>query len=147
MTTRRIKISRHGLTRCPACKAHIQVALSLADTICPFCQATISDANIQGSAGAFGRLMGSGRSALIAASLLGVPAMGACGDDTGSTPDDDVSTDTSSADAEGDVGFVQPYGLPPDMFEEPEADVQTDAELDFGPAPPYGQPPDEGPPE
>ena len=86
----KIKVSRQGLTRCPSCKAHIQVATPLTDTVCPFCQTHLAQAlTASGSEqGPLSRLMGSSRSAVIAASLLGVPVIGAC-DNTTKPPLDD----------------------------------------------------------
>ena len=113
----KIKVSRQGLTRCPSCKAHIQVATPLADTVCPFCQSALAQALAADDAdsGPLARLMGTSRSAVIAASLLGVPVLGACdsgSSDSGSDPTADVA---ASADVALDSSVAAVYGMPADI--------------------------------
>lgn len=130
----KIKVSRQGLTRCPSCKAHIQVATPLKDTICPFCQTNLAEALASRAPqqGPLSRLMGSGRSAVIAASLLGVPAIGACDSDGGTSGSDAA---TPVADAADDVAPVEVYGMPADIDAGPVPDQGA-------PAPEYGMPAD-----
>ena len=144
----KIKVSKQGLTRCPACKAHIQVAAPLGDTVCPICDASLSAAlgRQDGPAGPLNRLMGSGRSALIAASLLGVPALGAC--------DDGASGDTTSADVAAPAADTADtisagllYRMPADiapMDAGPEPEVDDGEPPDIMNMTPYGQPPEDG---
>lgn len=87
-----IKVSRQGLTLCPACSKHIQVAEQLEETACPFCQAEFTKALVTANRapGPLQRLAGSGRSAVIAASLMGMPMVGVACADGESTPGDPV---------------------------------------------------------
>jgi hypothetical protein len=144
----KIKVSKQGLTRCPACKAHIQVAAPLGDTVCPFCNASLSAAleRQEDPSGPLNRLVGSGRSALIAASLLGVPALGGC-DDGGS--DDTTSADVVQveADTADTISTGLLYGMPADivpMDAGPEPEVDDSEPPDIMNATPYGQPPEDG---
>ena len=149
----KIKVSKQGLTRCPSCKAHIQVASPLGDTVCPFCQSALAGALATRSEdpGPLSRLMGQGRGALIAASLLGVPAMGACDSNEGSSADvaepaADIGEPVADA-ADVPVASVL-YGMPPeppiDAGPAPDVVVEADTEGDALPPdePVYGMPPE-----
>lgn len=127
--TRKIKVSRHGLTRCPACLSHIQLAADARLTTCPFCEASLL-ATPEPAVGKLGSLiqgaLATGRSSLLAASLLGLSVgVGACADEE----DPEPSTDTQSADGTSgtsdgtsgttiedaaDTGAVALYGISPD---------------------------------
>jgi len=140
MTKKKIRVSRQGLTRCPSCKAHIAIAPVLAQTACPFCDSVLAEA-LGTTGNAMDRILGSGRSALIAASLLGMPALGACGDDT----DDDAppTDDAGTTDIGPDTQPIPPYGIP-----SPPEDVQLDLAPDVPVADPvYGMPADAFGPE
>ena len=108
-----IKVSRDGLTRCPSCGAHIQTAEPLEATSCPFCHTSLVRALQVAShrRGPLNHLLGTGRSAVIAASLLGLPAA-ACDDGDSNTVDTtDVVADTSD-----DIVDMPVYGFPADAF-------------------------------
>lgn len=66
--TERIR-SRHGLTRCTACRAHIRATDRPSTTECPFCGATVSAGQPRVS-------LPSGRGGILAGALL---TLGACG--------------------------------------------------------------------
>jgi len=143
MTPRRtIKVSRAGLTRCPTCNAHIQVAEDIAQTACVFCGAELGAALSQ--PGALERMLNVGRGGMVAASLFGFTALSACPSDTEPTSDTavEVTTDVAPDYAVGDV-----YGLPADIdvpltpdatADAPIVDVVPDATIDAL----YGLPPD-----
>lgn len=154
-----IKISRHGLTSCPACSAHIRVADELHETACPFCGADLMADAGGGVLSSLRSAVSSGRSGLVAASLFGLTALAGCGDDEDPAADmsdtasdtqdmaddtaDDTMTDTPSDAPDLEV---QPlYGLPADMTPDtnPDATDADDAE-DAPPAPLYGIAPDMG---
>ncbi len=123
---RKIRVSRNGLTQCPGCAAHIKMATILAETTCPFCNANLSTLKdeTKGFLQSMSDSVMTGRSALIAASLMGLTACG----NTSSTVDT-IQKDTVVE----DIPNVQPYGIPPDITVEP----------DIPPQPPYGIPPDD----
>lgn len=132
-----IRVSRSGLTRCPGCKVHVKLAAKTTDTVCPFCETSLTQGGASISA-----LLSRSRGTLLAASLLASTALGACADDEGSSPSDvsvtDAASDTAAdTTADGldtgpdveiieDVINVAEYGMPPDAQ----------------PLPPYGIPPD-----
>ena len=146
----RIQVSRHGLTRCPACRAHMKIAAEVGQTVCPFCDETLHVALADGSSGgvltAARGLLATGRSGLLAASLLSLSVASGCG-----VEEDDPPADTSNADADAsgdasgdttvedvdndDTQNVALYGLPPE-------DIQVDTAPDGGNEPEYGVPPD-----
>lgn len=134
MSTKKIRVSQQGLTRCPSCKAHIAVAPALKETTCPFCATSLLDA-LAAPPRAMERILGSGKSALIAASLLGMPALGACGDNGGddTTPTDDAGT----VDTGPDTQPIPPYGIPGPFDVEADASPIPDAPAE---APAYGIP-------
>jgi hypothetical protein len=143
-----IRISRQGLSRCPSCKSHIKVAAIIQETLCPFCDGSLTaPTTLRGMS-----LVSSGRSALLAASLFASSGLlsGCLSDDSGSA--DTVLTDTSAdTAADGgldvevvqDIGPVAEYGMPPDIFWDASADVEIVE--DAGSMPEYGMPPDAGP--
>ena len=150
-----IKISRQGLTRCPACSTHIQVAAVLAKTVCPFCKAELGRALAtagEGGASPLQRLAGSGRSALIAASMMGMPLVACADGEDGAAGPVDVMSADSMADVGGEPGMdiiAEPvYGMPaedvgPSQAEDVSAN-QADVPMDM---PVYGMPADDLPPE
>lgn len=85
-----IRVSRSGLTECPSCHAHMEVAAQVRDSVCPFCGTALVRAPDAADRG-LRRLAGlSGRSGLLAATLLGALAVTACedsGDPTGASAD------------------------------------------------------------
>ena len=144
----KIRVSSHGLTRCPGCQTHVQVAESAAATQCPFCGATLGS-ELQRSPEGPSMLNGlaqAGRSGVLAAALLGgVVACGAepepipdSGTDAGSDTSADTGSDVGTADAPEDIGAAL-YGVP--------ADVMIDMAPDATPTPEYGVPADTGPAE
>lgn len=169
---RRIRVSRHGLTCCPACQAHIQIAANVRETACPFCQAALI-ATPEPAAGTLTGLiqgaLATGRSGLLAASLLGLSVgVGACADEE----DPEPTTDTQSADGTSgtsdtnvtttpDSTMGDLYGLPPDTTPDPDVvtvedtnavaeygippDIIEDAAEEDVPAADYGLPADANP--
>ena len=165
-----IRVSRHGLTRCPACKQHIRLAPEIRETSCPFCSVSLVATASAGGLGALARGVAQhSRSSLLAASLLGLATLTGCGSDEeeGDTstadvitdtsdvrndvaiyglPPEDVSADTNDADVTTDTSDVRNdvavYGLPPEdvTTDTNNADVSTDTVEDFGAAL-YGLPP------
>ena len=150
-----IRVSRQGLTRCPSCRAHIKVAKRIEETACPFCDTSLADAygatETDPLTGAK-RVFPVGR-AMLAASLLGLPALSGCGDTDPPPVDNGITTDVQSDQS------VALYGMPPDedlinqpMYGEPPGDftpsedVTTDAVDDDLPMAMYGMPADMGPP-
>jgi hypothetical protein len=129
---RRVKVTRDGFTRCPACSSHIKVAVVLSETACPFCETalTASTGRAQNSLRqVLSRSLVVGRSGLIAASLLGLAATGvSC--ESGSS-----STDVIADVAPEDAGPQPAYGIP--------ADIVEDTAPDLGPQPEYGAPPED----
>ena len=89
--------SRHGLTRCPRCRAHVRAPDRPRDLRCPFCAPP--------------RSAGAGRAGVLAASLLGFSTVGtACG---GDGPLGDLWREADDS-VEVDV-----YGMPPEMQDDP----------------------------
>ena len=133
---RKIRVSRNGLTQCPGCAAHIKMATILAETTCPFCNASLS--TLKDETKSFLQSMSdsvmTGRSALIAASLMGLTACG----NTSSTADT-IQKDTVVE----DIPNVQPYGIPPDILFEDTNEPSDIVEPDIPAQPPYGIPPDD----
>ncbi len=145
----KLHVSRHGLTPCPTCKTHIQVAAAPAETRCVFCGTAVAPGASGDATSGLGRFLSQGRSSLLAASMLGLGTIAACDTEEGAA----VAEDGFVSDAP--VGDV--YGLPPDAFEgdlkqpddseaetsEPDAS-QPDAakQPDVPDAPMYGLPPD-----
>ena len=143
---RKVKVSRAGLTRCPACRSHMKVALKLSETECPFCGESLVAVHQGAMAAAVNRAAGAivrGRSSLIAGALMGAVAVGTAGcpsDDvgnggsgTGQVSDVPGSTDTGGDDAgmatggdtTGGDGAMDVMAMEPDIPAEP----------------PYGNPP------
>jgi predicted RNA-binding Zn-ribbon protein involved in translation (DUF1610 family) len=143
-----IRVSRHRLSECPGCHAHITVDDAVAQTVCPFCGTQLTQGPDVSSRG-LSRLLGRGsKSSLLAASLLGALTVTACEDDGGTSNagQDTNQTDSgtvgdTTADAASDVsgatddtGVVPLYGAP--------ADVENDSQpLPDAPVAMYGQPP------
>ena len=152
----KVRVSRHGLTTCPGCRAHIRLAAEVRQTVCIFCGTELIPSSvIQSAMRTVADVVRYGRGGLIAASLLGASVLPGCDEDpnTGAVDagaeaqpvygvpadvmdDADVMND-SSADAQNDFGAPL-YGLPADMIQ----DVQIDVAPDPGPQPEYGVPPD-----
>ena len=124
---RKIRVSRNGLTQCPSCNTHIKVASVVTETTCPFCQTTLSTVRDEatGMLKSMTDSMVATRSGLIAASLMGLTAVGCGSDGETVTP----VTDTS-AEVQEDVPVLPPYGIPPDDIIEPK-DVQEDVAVDI----------------
>lgn len=145
--------SRHGLTRCPSCRAHIQAGATPSTTACPFCGATLHSAPASVA-------ISRGRGGLLAASLLAFGAAGCGGSqaqdesatestqsDTSGSIDTSATTETSESESDntnnedaeetatpGDNTAVAAYGGAPDSFSETPADTPR-------PTPRYGLPP------
>lgn len=130
--------SRHGLTRCTACRAHIQAGDTPSRTECPFCGATLTTATR--------RILPSGRSGLLAASLFTLSAAGcgspqADGEPTVTTEPSDDNQNTSGGDQfaprpADDNTAVAEYGIAAD-----DEDTWGGQAEDPRPAPRYGLPP------
>jgi hypothetical protein len=125
--TPKIKVSRHNLTRCPACQAHIQLAATLRATVCPFCQTALTSAPPTPPTMLSGLIHGAlatGRSGLLAAGLLGL-SVSACSEEETNPPADttsatdatdtntDTNTDPDTTPADDDMPVAE-YGIPPD---------------------------------
>lgn len=70
--------SRHGLTRCRACRAHIHAAAKPSETTCPFCgenQLGIPRSQARGT------IVAVGRGGILAAGLMAFSALGCGADD------------------------------------------------------------------
>ena len=138
---RKIRISRHGLTRCPSCSAHIKVAFVLAETACPFCEASLQSAMSSKDEGMLHMLSTSlmvGRSSLIAASLLGL-SLGAgvgCSSDSNGNGNTDIVLDVADA---PDIPSADVYGLPPDGWSDT---LEPEVSPEPHPQDLYGVPPD-----
>jgi hypothetical protein len=130
---KKIRVSRHGLTRCPSCKNHIRVAAPINKTICSFCETSLAESlgTDTGEVILGTRMLSGGSRALLAATILGLP-MAACGGD------EPVANDIVADVVEGDMP-VALYGLPMDMIDPPEEDVTGE---DVVVAPAYGLPMD-----
>lgn len=66
-----VRVSRLGLTTCPGCACHIQLAEVAKETTCPFCGSSLLEA---ASPSATSRLLKPLGSGLLAIALLGIPA-------------------------------------------------------------------------
>ena len=138
---RKIRVSRHGLTRCPTCSAHIKVAFVLAETACPFCEASLQSAMSSKDEGMLHILSASlmvGRSSLIAASLLGL-SLGAgvgCASDSDGNTDADIVLDVADA---PDIPSQDVYGAPGDGWSDT---LAPEVAPEPQPQDLYGVPPD-----
>lgn len=159
------KVSRYGLTVCPKCRTHVQVDALQAQGGCPFCQS-------RPGTGAIARtLAATGRSGLIAASLMGLsmgPLAGCdpgdssppvkgdtitvdtnTGQDGSTETGGDTAADTAVDSTTPDIPIQPPYGIPPEPDtndEGPESDAPDTSDggsQDLGPQPAYGIPPQE----
>lgn len=141
-----IRVSRSGLTECPSCHAHMEVAEQVRGSVCPFCGTALQRAPETADRG-LRRLAGlGGRSGLLAATLLGALAVTACEDngdasnagaDTGK-PDGGSVTDSSDASDGADAAGTD------DAATATDAEVATDTVV--GPDLPvalYGLPPED----
>jgi len=129
--------SRHGLTRCTACRTHIRAEERPSLTTCPFC-----GANLHRSTRGFS--LPTGRGGVLAASLFALSAAG-CGGDGAEEPatvepaDDTAGDDTSSNDGPSNDDPAD------DQYADDPVDDNT-AVAEYGIAPPadepmYGMPP------
>ena len=66
-----VKVSRHGLTTCPGCACHIQLAEIPKETECPFCGTSLLETAKPSATTRLLQPLGSG---LLAVALLGLPA-------------------------------------------------------------------------
>ena len=124
---RKIKITRHGLTRCPSCDAHIRVAENLSDTVCPFCKSALKDAVAVRSP--LARVAEAGRAGVVAASIMGLTGMSAC--ISGTAPVYGAPADMMVPDTAQDAMPMPEYGMPADI-------KAPDTAEDAGPQPAYG---------
>lgn len=135
--------SRHGLTRCTACRAHIRAADRPSATVCPFCGANLRTGRPLIS-------LPSGRGGILAASLLAFSAAGCGGTDadtsnepaitaepTGEDPAGGTAPSANQNQPEDDPGYddsvpdpvaVEAYGAPP-----PEDDPSQDQPVEDDP--------------
>ncbi|MCB9540327.1 MAG: hypothetical protein H6704_29275 [Myxococcales bacterium] len=141
-----IRISKHGLTPCPACRTHVRAQGRGAAAACPFCGASL--------AGAARAPALSGRSAALAAGLLSL-GIAACDDDADggggadAQPRDAVVQDGTA----GDDAAARDAAAPVDASHR-DAAVRQDAmpvadaapTADQGPEPDAGTPADAAPP-
>lgn len=119
-------VSRHRLTPCPSCDAHIRVEQQVANTRCPFCGEKLTAAMRRK-----GLMPALGRGGLLAGALLGLSMTGGC-------EEEDVQPVYGApADVMMDVGAD---AQPAPVYGEP-ADIQVETSPDFGPQPEYGAPP------
>jgi len=129
--------SRHGLTRCTVCRAHIEAAARPSETDCPFCGANLHRSR--------GRVLPSGRGGVLAASLLAFSAT-ACGG--GDEPADDTTVEPVDDTAGSDHGATDnDNGDDDDGYDEAPPDDPNPV-ADYGIAPDeYGLEPDDPPDE
>lgn len=147
-----IRVSRSGLTECPACHAHIEVSEQVRGTVCPFCGAALNrapDAAVRN----LRRLTGlGGRSGLLAATLLGALAVTACEDSGDSSnagadagkPDGGSVSDSADAIGGPDATGTDDAAVATDAASATDVQVATDTVV--GPDLPvalYGLPPDD----
>ena len=109
--------SRHGLTRCPACRAHVHAGETPSTTECPFCGANVREGHARVAIAA-------GRGGILAASLLALTACGASSSPETTEPVDEPVTTEDSQNTEGEDQFdpspsddppaVDAYGIAPD---------------------------------
>ncbi len=126
---KKVIVTRNGLTNCPSCMSHINLASELEQTECPFCHTNLVIERRQDN-GTFGRntlqTLKKSRSAMLAAALGASLSMTACGEkDDNNTPYQDMSVDM----AEDMPEFVAMYGAPPaDMavYGAPAVDMEVD---------------------
>ena len=135
--------SRHGLTRCGACRAHIHAAERPSATVCPFCGANLLSGRAMSS-------LPSGRGGLLAASLFAMSMAGCGGADTSHTDeptvDDGTASDDGNPNTNGDgQGDDQYADDPPDdnapvaeYGVAPADDYETQPADDYRPAARYG---------
>ncbi len=99
----KVYVSDDRLTSCPSCLNHIRVAPKLTETVCPFCEVSLTVA-VRGTAGsgALGVLSAS-RSGKVAAALagLGLTMTVACGDPD-PVEEPDAGFNVEEGDADGD---------------------------------------------
>jgi hypothetical protein len=114
-----IRVSRQGFTTCPSCKAHVRVERPIAQARCFFCSQPIVGPGDTVSGSALARVAAVGRGGLIAASLVGFGALGACGEPQ---PTQDVGT---QFDVAPDLQNAPLYGLPADMIVDPGINQDT----------------------
>jgi hypothetical protein len=138
-----IRISRHGMTRCPSCDRHFLTETIVSESTCPFCRASLTSAAGSGtrSPGLLGRTGNA-----LAASLVSLGLGSACLDD-GARDNDAVDSvdavDSNTGDAT-DVSDVRPDATPDTTDTTPQPlygapmDI-VDAE-DTLPQPEYGLP-------
>ncbi len=83
MAKKKVIVTRNGLTNCPSCMSHINLASELEQTECPFCHANLVIERRQDN-GTFGRntlqTLKKSRSAMLAAALGASLSMTACGE-------------------------------------------------------------------
>ena len=143
-----IRVSRHGLTKCPGCNHHVKLHTLGEPPQCPFCDRPLA---ARETTSGLLRLAVSGRSALIAASLFASSGLVACADDSSSSSPTDTAADTATDTAADtaadtvmdveiieDIGPVAEYGMPPDAGEQPAYGIPADVSE----APLYGMPAD-----
>jgi hypothetical protein len=131
---KRIKVSRQGFTRCPGCSSHIKVAAPLNETVCPFCSAALVDAvaegPFEGALRSASRVLMTGRSGLIAASLLGATTIGACSTDVdGGAVESDAVVDAVVDAASEDASATKDANEAFDVSVEEDADASPIAPL------------------
>ena len=153
---RKVKVSRVGLTRCPACRSHIKVAQKLSETECPFCGESLVAVHQGAMAAAVDRAAGAivrGRSSLIAGALMGAVAVGTAGcpadevgnggSGTGQVADVPQGTDTGGDDAGTATGGDSTGGdsTGGDVTGTDGTMDVIEMEPDIPVEPPYGHPP------
>jgi hypothetical protein len=142
---RRIKVTRHGLTNCPSCSAHIKLASVVTETTCPFCNTALSVAASGNASGLLRSLASSvmaGRSSLIVASLLSLGGVAACESNSGNNGNGDVVMDEGPPPS--DVPDQPLYGAVPDDVGPPMDAATDDADAEPPAQALYGAPADPG---
>ena len=111
---KKVRVTRQGLTSCPSCLSHIEVASELDEVQCPFCGEQLVAA-VWGDVGSGTmRMLRNSRSGLVAAALAGL-AFTACGETEPKDPTDTGSQVNNETDTGDDMGTV----VQEDMNEEP----------------------------
>lgn len=159
MARRTFRVSRQGLTACPACGAHIKIAdTDWRQTICPFCDAQLLAARpvaprVGGRAGVLAAgLLSLGIAACddVSEDPTGMGGMGGTGGVAGmmSDAEPDMAGDADvMAEADMEVapefGLQPEYGKPADDFGPGDMKVDMEVAPEFGVQPEYGKPPDD----
>jgi hypothetical protein len=106
-----VRVTKQGLTHCPACSQYIRVAAELSSTCCDFCGATLR-IEVQRAEPTFGsRIQAVGRGALLAGLLAGSTVLGVGCSDPEESCDPEVDLECEEIDGDSNIG--NDYGAGP----------------------------------